>query len=597
MTSDRRVFVLAANGEVGPFTVDDLKREIVAGRIHRADQIRTASGKVLGTVGDLVGGVHAHVSGRMPTSNARSERFRASEPRLNAPSSSSAPQSVKRWLPLAAIAVVLLVLGGLWSLHGQTPVSTPSVGDVPEVAPQVRLEAVTNTADALKGIAGLLRITADRAPTADLPLQLQWTGTATEADFQTLPARAVLPAGSTEINLPIVPKAASSERAPAHQLLVRLLPGTGYILGGGITASVTFVSQVRNPSLAFEDFTPRNPYAATVGLGWNGPWLGAGMEFLAGGLNSSSGLGHARIPASNQFRALQRRVSSGTVWLSYVANAPLGVSPADAVPVEYGPWSSLGPFAAASSTEAYATSYLDELQPVDLAKPQGGKNWEPHPGWRDGEAHGLPEIICANYVYRIITVPRATTVPVVIGSDDTLSVWVNGKLLFTHASNREVNTDQDHLALPLKPGRNALLIKIANNGGQSGFMYTDYRPGTVIGVSLFDSSQERLFIGYSLHRQGISAEYAFQADQQFVVLPSAAFRQGTRVVLRLELLTDHTDMNLWIDPPAGPQTPPGGTARIPTLAFDQVRVMVDRGLTWEIGDLRLGSSWDEVVPH
>lgn len=55
MTDYRRFFVITSRGEVGPFTVDDLKEEVAAQRITRTDRLRTAFGANLGTVGEAVG--------------------------------------------------------------------------------------------------------------------------------------------------------------------------------------------------------------------------------------------------------------------------------------------------------------------------------------------------------------------------------------------------------------------------------------------------------------------------------------------------------------------------------------------------------------
>ena len=606
MSSDRRVFVLAGSGEVGPFTVEDLRREVAAGRIQRADQVRTATGKVLGTVGEQIGGApaaaaHAHVSGRMPSAIARSERHRAVESRHHAPAPSDEPPD-RRWLALVVIAAVLVVVvyGALWAL--KTPAPTPPPPPAPvapavaNVVPQIRLSAVTEVADAKLGVSGLVRIAASVASTTDLPLQVQISGTATDADFKALPTKVVLAAGTTVIDLPIVAKPVSSERSPARQVMVRLMPGAGYLLGGGIHATVTLATAVVAPSLAFEDFAPRDPYTALGGQGWNGPWLGVGMEFLPGALAvSGSGQNHARIPASKQFRPLARRIASGTVWLSFVANAPVGGQP---VPmIESSPWSALGPFTAATRGEAFATAFFDESKPIDLAQEQRGKRWVAHPEWRDGAINGLTGESCANYVYRTITVAQLTTLPLVIGSDDTLTVWLNGEQQLAHEIYRAIDSEPEHLSLQLKPGRNALLMKIVNGDGGTAFYCRDQQPGTVLGLSLYDSGQEQLFIGCSMLRRGLSVEYSPHAEQQFTVLPTTQFKQGTRLVVRLDLAGDHTDVGLWVDPQPGEPPPAATTTRINGLAFDQVRLTADRGMTWEVGDLRLGSTWDEVVPR
>ena len=55
MSDNRRFFVITNRGEVGPFTLEDLKEELAAQRLARTDRLRTAFGASLGTVEEAVG--------------------------------------------------------------------------------------------------------------------------------------------------------------------------------------------------------------------------------------------------------------------------------------------------------------------------------------------------------------------------------------------------------------------------------------------------------------------------------------------------------------------------------------------------------------
>ena len=132
---DRRFFVLTTTGERGPFTVDDLKRELKEGLVHRSDQLRTALGKSAGTVGEMIGpGAPARSSGRMsvPISAAPARQSSATNLRpiseIRRASSSSrndlrkshgtAEGQTHRLLPVFMIIGVLAVIAaGWWLLH------------------------------------------------------------------------------------------------------------------------------------------------------------------------------------------------------------------------------------------------------------------------------------------------------------------------------------------------------------------------------------------------------------------------------------------------------------------------------------------------
>ena len=927
MSNDRRVFVLAGSGEVGPYTNDDLRHEVAAGTIQRSDQVRTASGKVLGTVGEQIGGhAHAYVSGRMAAaSTIPANRARA---RTSDSGQMEAPQ-VKRptnsmLLPAILVGMVaVFAVGGQWLSSGRTAPSVarqPS-GTIAKIIPRLRISAVTEVADAKLGIQGLVRIEADKAPNADVVITLQSSGTAVATDVQAIPEKVVLPAGKLSVELPIVAKDASTERVQPRTCIVRLRPGPNYALGGVIYATVTLKSGSPSPAVAVlvslpvahvpagpapmllsgllkENFLPRNPYSgAGGGVGWNGPWVGNGMQFMLGslapaqaaqaapvsgsvlgtsGLKNGSvlfvdfgeeshqtdshfnniffpksgepgssvaaavlsdgqktgvvisvsdsfleafnqgvdaagmfpataqrdafrldrasdtlgavtiahldpslvydvdifastlwpenvsvytigstsitldpanntdkiasflrlvpdargalivevrlapgslaalmsamkitarspvvvtpavpvtggntpptittlpalllqmgrasellsftvadkqtlpsslkvtvaafpsaliaslvlsgttanrtlrvtpaagltgkatitlsvsdgtlqatqqcevtvtDLGHAVIPPGQQFRKLAQRVTGGLVWLSYYANAPTSME--GPVQITYSPWKSLGPFYVENHVDAFAKAHIDEQSP-DPQAPGQGPVWVGHPEWSDGEVHMFAgdNKSYSTYVSRTISVSQMTVLPLAVGSDDGLKIWLNGEVKWSNDINRVLDTSPDVVHLTIQPGVNVLLMKIANSGGASGFSYRDELLGRAVGVSVLDGEQEQIFTGYSRLRTGISVEHVPDSKNHYAVLPAANFRQGTHVVVCLRLESDHTNVSLWVDPPPGPIPPTPAYAQFEAMAVDRIRLHVDPTLNWEVSDLRVGSTWDEVV--
>jgi len=61
--------------------------------------------------------------------------------------------------------------------------------------------------------------------------------------------------------------------------------------------------------------------------------------------------------------------------------------------------------------------------------------------------------------------PAARQASMAIGSDDTLTVWLNGKQVFDHQANRSYNAGADRVNVPLVAGVNRILVKCGNLNG------------------------------------------------------------------------------------------------------------------------------------
>ncbi len=137
-----------------------------------------------------------------------------------------------------------------------------------------------------------------------------------------------------------------------------------------------------------------------------------------------------------------------------------------------GPWYSIGPFRA-SGGSAFSPFFPPEAE-IDLTKTynNGSLRWENKSGWADGSVIDLgPESMCAVFLFRTVTVPRDTILPVSLGSDDGIKVWVNGVEILANNVNRGVQPDQEFVDLVLKKGENKFLMKINNNQGGFGFYF------------------------------------------------------------------------------------------------------------------------------
>ena len=142
-----------------------------------------------------------------------------------------------------------------------------------------------------------------------------------------------------------------------------------------------------------------------------------------------------------------------------------------------GAWHYAGPFSN-EGAKGFDTAYPPE-QGVDLAAKYTGKGGTQF-GWVkkdfvDGQVHPLSLFGGHNnesavYLYREI-ISGATEIPVSLGSDDTLTVWLNGEKIVSENVNRAATPDTTQAVLKLKHGKNQLLLKICNGNGDFGFYF------------------------------------------------------------------------------------------------------------------------------
>ncbi|MBL47409.1 MAG: hypothetical protein CMP28_00435 [Roseibacillus sp.] len=136
------------------------------------------------------------------------------------------------------------------------------------------------------------------------------------------------------------------------------------------------------------------------------------------------------------------------------------------------PWHHIGPFGAADFKKAYSEAFPPEKE-IDLAKGYEDRKWVARPEWKDGAIHNtLTGANSANYLFRTIEVSEARSLPVSLGRDDAIKVWLNGQSVLAKEVQGGVAKDQDRITLQLRAGSNRLLVKIVNGGGGSGFYFS-----------------------------------------------------------------------------------------------------------------------------
>ncbi len=116
---------------------------------------------------------------------------------------------------------------------------------------------------------------------------------------------------------------------------------------------------------------------------------------------------------------------------------------------------------------------------VDLAATAAGPegttlSWQPIPA--EGE-HGVVDLNkfyngkgdCSAFGTAVLESPVARPAQMAVGSDDTLTVWLNGKEVYKFGGNRGYEPETSRFDVDLKEGKNLLMIKCGNKGGPWAF--------------------------------------------------------------------------------------------------------------------------------
>ena len=146
---------------------------------------------------------------------------------------------------------------------------------------------------------------------------------------------------------------------------------------------------------------------------------------------------------------------------------------ANHLPTLEGKWYVIGPFDN-KDRKGFEAVYPPE-KGVDLKGTYPGKGgatvaWKEFDKFRLGNNVNLKlfphnDDVCV-YLYHEFEAAAAVALPVSFGSDDTLTVWLNGGAPAV-AQNvyRGCSPDQARPNLNVKPGRNELLVKVCNGNG------------------------------------------------------------------------------------------------------------------------------------
>lgn len=150
----------------------------------------------------------------------------------------------------------------------------------------------------------------------------------------------------------------------------------------------------------------------------------------------------------------------------------------DAGKLRFGPWYLMGPVSGGKEGFKFTPEFATGK--IEVTKAYSNKlKWKRARKHQDGTVVNLKSPgNAATYLFRTITVGEAGKLTVYLGSDDGLEVFLNGKRLLSRNVARGVSPGQDKVDLPLTAGKNQLLLKIYNGGGDHGYYFsTSAKPG------------------------------------------------------------------------------------------------------------------------
>ncbi|MEC8302157.1 MAG: DUF1549 domain-containing protein, partial [Planctomycetota bacterium] len=134
---------------------------------------------------------------------------------------------------------------------------------------------------------------------------------------------------------------------------------------------------------------------------------------------------------------------------------------------KFSPWYQIGPFTADNFDQLHAKEFV-AASVSNYDQPVGELKWTEN-NLADGKVHALPlGNLAATYLHRRVNLEKATKLTLSLGSDDSITVWVNGEKVHDNKVSRAPAADQDKVKVELRAGENDLLVKVCNNQSGAG---------------------------------------------------------------------------------------------------------------------------------
>lgn len=280
--------------------------------------------------------------------------------------------------------------------------------------------------------------------------------------------------------------------ALAHESLPSGAPGRGAGGNAVLTSIAVEAISVVDPTLretveliwAFADyaqddsddwsvtraFDPRHNTGWAIGGHFDGSersalFLAAEPFGFEGGTDLVVTLGYESIWAGLAFGRTQLRL------------AALDAEGVAALPLAETRWFECGPFELDSAANAYDAVFGPETDTLlspdsEFAAPEGAaQRWAYRADYANGRVQALTSGVNVTFLGKQLWAPEAREVEVSIGSDDGFALYLNGERIVQREVPRGVAADQDRVKLALRAGRNALVFKVVNTGGEAGFYF------------------------------------------------------------------------------------------------------------------------------
>ncbi|MFM7128017.1 MAG: HEAT repeat domain-containing protein, partial [bacterium] len=138
-------------------------------------------------------------------------------------------------------------------------------------------------------------------------------------------------------------------------------------------------------------------------------------------------------------------------------------------PVPIKNWQIVGPFGKGDNSAIDASASIDFNQPM-VGRKGAQLKWQKHAADGNRGMVDLAKLLGSeNDIFAFGVADLKSDVDrkaiMTVGSDDTLTVWVNGRQVYEFANSRGFNPDADSVEIDLKAGSNRIIIKCGNNGG------------------------------------------------------------------------------------------------------------------------------------
>lgn len=218
------------------------------------------------------------------------------------------------------------------------------------------------------------------------------------------------------------------------------------------------------------DFVAVNVLSADDGVGWAvGAHLAeAGPRVCLLLADEAFGFaGGTDVVVTLRYDSMYSQHTFGRVRLSLGSIGDKGLA---RLPEAASAFHTVGPFEFDGGANGYDTALVPEpLTALDRQQEFGKRRWQHAEGIREGEVGRLPQGRNVSYVAWQLFAPTARHRPVLLGSDDGFVLFADGREVLRREVDRPITVDSDQIALGLRAGRNLLVEKVVNTGGEGSF--------------------------------------------------------------------------------------------------------------------------------